>query len=49
VDGNDMLKYQKNPSVTLQISAGIVYYIELIGQPGVKGKADPTLPFYRKK
>lgn len=49
VEGVDMLSYQKNPSVTFQISAGVVYYIELIGQPGVKGKADPSLPFYRKK
>lgn len=50
VNGKDILKYRKCASLTAQLSAGLVYYIEVetfrkIG----KGKIDPLLPFYQKK
>ncbi len=44
-----MLNYNKCWSLTTQISAGIVYYIEVGGQRGGRGKSNPSLPFYRKK
>lgn len=50
-DGKDMLKYNKRPSLTFQVSAGLVYYIEVLGQSdkGGKGKTGTSLPFFRRK
>ncbi|MDX1284462.1 MAG: hypothetical protein R3182_05605, partial [Draconibacterium sp.] len=51
-DDNEILKYNKRLSLTVQASAGIVYYIETSrpsGTRGAAGKIDPNLPFYRKK
>lgn len=48
-DGTGMLKYQKHPSLILQISAGLVYYIDVKGSTGSSGKTNPHLPFFRKK
>lgn len=48
-DGGDMLKYQKHPTLTMQISAGLVYYIEVRGSGGSSGKTNSSFPFYRKK
>lgn len=50
-DDTDLLKYNDRFSLTAQISVGLVYYIQ-IPQPsekGGRGKADPNLPFYRKR
>ncbi len=44
-----MLNYNKCWSLTTQISAGLVYTIEVGGQRGGRGKTDPSLPFYRRK
>jgi len=50
LDGEtEMLYYNKCWSLTTQISAGIVYYIEVGGQRGGRGTTDPHLPFYRRK
>jgi hypothetical protein len=48
-DDKDMLKYNRRFSLTMQISAGLVYYIEVGSSRGSDGKIDPNLPFYRKK
>lgn len=49
-DGKDMLVYHKRAGLTMQISAGVVYYIEIgaSGKSG-RGRTDPSLPFYRRK
>lgn len=50
----ELLKYHKRPTLTAQVSAGVVYTIE-VEKPkagfrrGRAGKIDPNLPFYRKK
>jgi len=44
-----MLYYNKCWSLTAQVSAGIVYYIEVGGKRGGRGTTDPSLPFYRRK
>lgn len=49
VDDKDMLLYNKRPSLTAQISAGLVYTIEIIQSGGSSGKINTTLPFYRRK
>lgn len=47
---DDLLKYNRRLSLTTQISAGLVYYIEVeTGRRGGGGKVDPNLPFYLKK
>ncbi|WP_346862325.1 hypothetical protein [uncultured Draconibacterium sp.] len=50
VDEKDMLRYNNRSSLTLQISAGLVYSIS-VGESGKgpRGETDPNLPFYRKK
>lgn len=49
VDDKDMLLYNKRPSLTAQISAGLVYTIEISQSGGSSGKTNTTLPFYRRK
>ncbi len=49
VDGKEMLLYNKRPSLTAQISAGVVYTIEVSGSHGESGKTNSTLPFFRRK
>lgn len=50
VDNTDFLRYNNRSSLTVQISAGLVYYIEVGDSPrGSQGRTDPSLPFYRKK
>lgn len=50
IDDKDMLLYNKRSSLTAQISLGIVYTIEVSESTrGGSGKADPSLPFYRRK
>lgn len=50
-DGLDILRHNKRPSLTFQLSVGLVYYIEVLGQSGKggQGKIDPHRPFFRKK
>ncbi len=49
-EGEDVLKYQKHASLSLQLSAGLVYYIEVKSRRREgQGKTDPNLPFYLKK
>lgn len=50
-DGKEILRHNQRPSLTMQLSAGLVYYIEVLGQKGRggQGKTDSTLPFYRRK
>jgi hypothetical protein len=46
----NLLKYNRRLSLTTQLSAGLVYYIEVeTGRRGRGGKTDPNLPFYLKK
>lgn len=49
VDDKEMLLYNKRPSLTAQISAGLVYTIEISKPGGSSGKTDTSLPFYRRK
>jgi hypothetical protein len=50
VEDKDMLRYNNRSSLTLQISAGLVYSIQVGGSgKGPRGETDPNLPFYRKK
>lgn len=47
---NDLLSYNRHLALTMQISAGLVYYIEVAtGKGGRGGKTDPNLPFYLKR
>ncbi|WP_321368944.1 hypothetical protein [uncultured Draconibacterium sp.] len=50
-EGVDLLKYNRRLSLTTQISAGLVYLIEIGdgGRGGDGGRIDPNFPFYRKK
>ena len=50
-DDKDILRHNKRPTFTMQISAGLVYYIEVLGEKGRggQGKTDPSLPFFRRK
>lgn len=47
IDEN-LLKYNRRLSLTMQISVGVAYTLEIEGGQG-GGKTDPSLPFYRKK
>lgn len=49
-EGVDLLRYNRRLSLTTQISAGLVYLLEIDGRGrGSGGRTDPNLPFYRKK
>lgn len=49
-DGKDILRYNKRSSLTMQISAGLVYSIQVgDSQKRGQGKTGSGLPFYRKK
>lgn len=44
----DVLSYNRRLSITLQISAGLVYFIEVKKSRKSSGKTNSNLPFYRK-
>ncbi|HYQ58881.1 MAG TPA: hypothetical protein VEP89_16180 [Draconibacterium sp.] len=50
-DGVDLLKYNRRLSLTTQVSAGLVYLLEIGdgSRSGGRGRTDPNLPFYRNK
>ncbi len=49
-DGYGVLSHNKCWTLTAQMSAGLVYYIEVDGsRKGSGGKTSPHLPFYRRK
>uniref|UniRef100_UPI00321805D0 outer membrane beta-barrel protein n=1 Tax=uncultured Draconibacterium sp. TaxID=1573823 RepID=UPI00321805D0 len=50
VGETEYLRYNNRSSLTMQLSAGLVYYIEVgDSKRGSQGRTDPNLPFYRKK
>ena len=44
----NLMSYNRRLSLTLQISAGLVYFIEVKKSRKSSGKTDDSLPFYRK-
>jgi len=50
VQNEDLLRYNRRLSLTMQVSVGLVYTFEI--EPGGKaggGQTSPELPFYRRK
>lgn len=48
-NGEDLLRYNRRLSLTMQISVGLVYTFEIERGGSGEGQTSPELPFYRRK